>query len=129
MKHKSPKQLRIDKKKPRELTGAWEIEMVSIAGRGSRVKKLPSFEEYNPNRIHVARRRRAHKDHHTFPRGWTWGNEETSDHVIGSSAATAYDPTSLLEDYFFAATADPNATVTLFKDNDVTWYMNGEKVS
>ena len=98
MKHKSPKQLRIDKKKPRELTGAWNVETVSIGVHGSRVDKLPSFEEYNPNRIHVARRRRAHKDHHTFPRGWTWGFEETS---------AAYDPTSLLEDYFFAATADP----------------------
>jgi len=98
MKHKSPKQLRIDKKKPvfmepgiRVVGTDCSLVTMTATARGSRVEKLPSFEEYNPNKIHVARRRRAWKDHTSFPRGWIWQD---------------YDPTSLLEDYYFTKIAD-----------------------
>ena len=41
------------------------------SGRGSRIENLPPFDEYNPKRVHIARRRQATKDHHSFPRGWS----------------------------------------------------------
>lgn len=44
--------------------------------KASRADRLPPFDEYNPNRIHVARRRRAWKDHTSFPRGWVLGPDE-----------------------------------------------------
>jgi len=94
MKNKSPKQSRIDKKKPRSLTpGVYIVETdSSFVVHGSKVDKLPPFDEYNPRRIHVARRRRAWKEHTTFPRGWTIV-DESADEFIGdgftSSATTA----------------------------------------
>jgi len=85
MKHKSPKQLRKKKRNPYILDDIFDITLTTIASGGSRVDRLPPYNEYNPRRIHVARRRRAYKDHHTFPRGWAWASEETGDiNVIGS---------------------------------------------
>lgn len=41
-------------------------------GKGSRVNKLPrSYDKYNPNKVHIARRRKAVKEFNMFPRGWT----------------------------------------------------------
>ena len=59
-----------------------------IIGRSSRVNKLPPYKEYNPKRVHVARRRRAYKEHKTFPRGWTMIEEQGESH-IGQGAIDA----------------------------------------
>ncbi len=58
-------------------------------GRGSRVDTLPTVAKFNPRKVHVARRR-AYKEHHAFPRGWTLENTDTGDiNVIGLGAAAA----------------------------------------
>ena len=85
------------------------ILMQAHVGKGPRVEKLPPYNEYNPNKIHVARRRRAWKGHHAFPRGWTF-DEEMAEPIQG---------------WF----TDKEMTTTVVKDNDTTWYINGKKVS
>jgi len=55
-------------------------------GKGSRVKKLPPYDEYNPNRVHVARRRKAWKEHTAFPRGWKVEFEQIGDLRISKTA-------------------------------------------
>lgn len=60
-----------------------------VVGRGSRVNKLPrSYDEYNPNKVHVARRRKAVKEFNMFPRGWTI-EEEVSESYVSQSAVDA----------------------------------------
>ena len=67
-----------------------EFDLVTIdIGRGSRVEKLPPYGEYNPNRVHVARRRRAHKENKAFPRGWTFEADTKPIHVISDDAIQA----------------------------------------
>lgn len=59
-----------------------------IGRRGSRVEHLPPYGEYNPNRVHVARRRRAHKENNAFPRGWTFVSEVGESHIGEGAIAT-----------------------------------------
>jgi len=76
MKHKSPKQLRKRKQNPYCFSDISDFQIASVGVGPSRADRLPPFDEYNPNRIHVARRRQARKDHYSFPRGWTWTIDE-----------------------------------------------------
>lgn len=75
MRRPTPKTMRKIKRRPIVLEPGirWHdcTQTFIVGSGGSRVDKLPPFDEYNPNRVHVARRRQANKDHHSFPRGWT----------------------------------------------------------
>ena len=60
-----------------------QVETIAIAtrsGRGTRVEKLPPYDECNPKHVHVARRRQVTQDHKSFPRGWKWklGNKNAT---------------------------------------------------
>lgn len=115
MKNKSPKQLRIDKKRPIRLVPG--IQMVTIdvsVHKSTRADNLPPFDEYKPKRVHVARRRRAIQEHHAFPRGWSIEEDvkDSSHHGIMPLTRTC---------------KPKGAQMTAFKDDNSTWY--GEKVS
>lgn len=91
MKHKLPKRLRNKKRNPYILESFPGITFTVLESKGCRADRLPPYKEYNPNKIHVARRRRAWKDHTSFPRGWRWEQEETGNINI-------LDPTDDFED-------------------------------
>jgi hypothetical protein len=68
----TPKNMRKNKRNAKETMDIIHIIDPSIYPQsfGSRVDKLPPYDKYNPKRVHVARRRRATKEHNAFPRGW-----------------------------------------------------------
>lgn len=77
-----PKTVREYKRKLREQGYITDVRFIgAAAGRGSRVDKLPPYDEYNPKRVHVARRRKAWKEHKAFPRGWKVEYERGDVHI------------------------------------------------
>ena len=90
MRRPTPKTHRKILRRPIELEPDISIYTFDVGGRGSRVEGLPPYGEYNPNRVHVARRRRAHKENNAFPRGWKFQFEEAdSISVIGEGTIQA----------------------------------------
>lgn len=90
MRKPTPKTHRKILRRPIVLEPGINITTFDVGGRGSRVNKLPPYGEYNPNRVHVARRRRAHKENKAFPRGWKFQFESKGNiSVIGDDAVQA----------------------------------------
>ena len=85
MRKPTPKTYRKIKRRPIVLVPGVrvsEFDVVTVTIESNRRSdRLPPYGEYNPNRVHVARRRRAHKENKEFPRGWTWASEVSESHV------------------------------------------------
>lgn len=87
MKHKSPKQLRKKKRNPYIIHDLSDVLILRTEVGRSRADRLPPFDEYNPNRIHIARRRQAHKEHNTFPRAWRPRGVDKRDELMEDDCA------------------------------------------
>ena len=87
------------------IAGTGSAEVVSLPQ-----DDLPPYNEYFPNRIHVARRRVAWKKHKRFPRGWTIEYEQ----------GDLYIDTSILAE---------GSTVTVFKESDTDWSIYGDTIT
>ena len=90
MHKRHPRTVRRHKRKLREDGYITDVRFIEgTAAYGSRVNKLPPYDEYNPNKVHVARRRQAWKEHKTFPRGWKVIEEEQGESYVSQSAVDA----------------------------------------
>jgi len=114
MRKPTPKTHRKILRRPIKLEPGISITSFDVSDRGSRIEKLPPFGEYDPNRVHVARRRRAHKENKMFPRGWKFEFGGATDYQISESAVKA------LTD---------GAMTTITKTSKGHWTVFGEDIS